>query len=440
MNVRLFLLEESTILFLSREAINRAALSATSQQREKCSWAQLINQQWLTVPICIAISMPCVYIWLNWLTTVDNVYAAQYSFACYAVALSCVIELCAEAPVFAIQVFCFVKLKVILNTLHIFVRSVVFLWIVLGNGSVAIYAFAIAQLVSAVTILLSHYGFFACYIKLFQDFKNHKSDKGRQSFFNSELQVLTLSFVKQGFLAKFLNEGEKYVMSMSPVLNFSEQATYDVVNNLGSLAARFIFRPIEESSYFYFTQTIARDVPLQEQDKTKVQQAGQVLRHLCLVVSSIGLLALVFGQNYAHTVLLLYGGADFIADNLPVVLLKWHCLAICFLAVNGITEGYMFATNTSQDIDKYNYLMAVFSVSFLVLSYVLTSILGPVGFIFANCINMFCRICFSTRFIWLQYKPLGFNPLLGLLPKKLFLIILIVVGIVCNYWLVSISV
>lgn len=128
--------------------------------------------------------------------------------------------------------------------------------------------------------------------------------------------------------------------------------------------------------------------------QTKVQQAGQVLRHLSLVVSSIGLLALVFGQNYAHTVLVLYGGADFVADNLPVVLLKWHCLAICFLAVNGITEGYMFATNTSQDIDKYNYLMAVFSVSFLVLSYVLTSILGPVGFIFANCINMFSRICF----------------------------------------------
>lgn len=56
-------------------------------------------------------------------------------------------------------------------------------------------------------------------------------------------------------------------MSMSPVLSFSEQATYDVVNNLGSLAARFIFRPIEESSYFYFTQTIARDVELEKQDK-----------------------------------------------------------------------------------------------------------------------------------------------------------------------------
>lgn len=129
------------------------------------------------VPICIAISIPCVYIWLNWLSAVDTVFAAQYSFACYAVALSCVIELCAEAPVFITQVFCFVKLKVILNTLHIFIRSVVFLWIVLGNGTVAIYAFAIAQLVSAVTILVSHFGFFACYIKLFEDFKNATKDK-----------------------------------------------------------------------------------------------------------------------------------------------------------------------------------------------------------------------------------------------------------------------
>lgn len=59
-------------------------------------------------------------------------------------------------------------------------------------------------------------------------------------------------------------------MSMSPVLSFSEQATYDVVNNLGSLAARFIFRPIEESSYFYFTQTIARDVALKDQELVNI--------------------------------------------------------------------------------------------------------------------------------------------------------------------------
>lgn len=76
-----------------------------------------------------------------------------------------------------------------------------------------------------------------------------------------------LSFAKQGVLKQVLTEGEKYVMSVSPVLSFSEQATYDIVNNMGSMAARFIFRPIEDSSYFYFTQTIARDVQLNKQNR-----------------------------------------------------------------------------------------------------------------------------------------------------------------------------
>lgn len=34
---------------------------------------------------------------------------------------------------------------------------------------------------------------------------------------------------------------------------------YDVVGNLGSLAARLVFSKIEESAYFYFTQTVSRD-------------------------------------------------------------------------------------------------------------------------------------------------------------------------------------
>ncbi|XP_055913987.1 protein RFT1 homolog [Eupeodes corollae] len=466
MNVRLLLLE-STLLFLSREAINRAALSATSQQKDKCSWPQLINQMWLTVPTCIALCIPCTYIWLDVLTPVDDHLKSQYKFACYAVALSCVIELCAEAPVFLTQVFCFVKLKIFLNTLHIMVRSALFIWIVLKDHSIAIDAFAIAQLASAIVIFIGHYAFFYFYIKRLNEHKSNKKNdqkeddpmfqsmddfpfqrlsellpfymENKDTYFNPKLQILTLSFIKQGVLKQILTEGEKYVMSMSPVLSFSEQATYDVVNNLGSLAARFIFRPIEESSYFYFTQTISRDVQLEKQNIAKVHEAGNVLKTLCIGVTSIGLLAFTFGQSYSHTLLLIYGGADFVAGGLPESLLKWHCLAICFMAVNGITEGYMFATNTSKDIDKYNYLMAIFSISFLILSYILTSVFGPVGFIFANCINMFCRICYSTKFILHQYRPLGMNPLLGIIPGNLFILALITTGLLSKYSMITMN-
>lgn len=47
MNVRLLLLE-STLSFLSREAIRRATLSSTAQPHERHIWPHIINQLWLT--------------------------------------------------------------------------------------------------------------------------------------------------------------------------------------------------------------------------------------------------------------------------------------------------------------------------------------------------------------------------------------------------------
>lgn len=246
-----------------------------------------------------------------------------------------------------------------------------------------------------------------------------------------------LSFAKQGVLKQVLTEGEKYVMSISPVLSFSEQATYDIVNNMGSLAARFIFRPIEDSSYFYFTQTIARDIKLKDQDREKVMETGQVVSNLCKAVTSIGLLGFTFGQSYAGTLLLLYGGTEFVSGGLPEILLRWHSFAIILLAINGITEGYMFATITSREIDRYNYYMALFSIMFLLLSYQLTNLFGPVGFILANCANMMFRIVYSTYHIYKQYLPIKINPLTGIVPGKLFLSVLLTMGVLCKVSQVS---
>lgn len=164
MNVRLLLLE-STLLFFSKESIIRAALSSTTQERNKCSWAQLINQMWITVPMCCLLSIPCLYIWLNVLSPVNEIHESAYRFGCYAMVLSCICELSAEAPAFVGQVFCFVKLKVILDTLHIFIRSSVFIVLVMNNKNIAIYAFGIAQFTSCLTIILGNYGFFYVYIK-----------------------------------------------------------------------------------------------------------------------------------------------------------------------------------------------------------------------------------------------------------------------------------
>lgn len=170
MNVRLLLLE-STLLFFSKESITRAALSSTTQ-RNQCTWAQLINQMWVTLPMCCVLSIPCLYIWLNVLSPVNEVYQDAYRFGCYAMVISCIFEMTAEAPAFVGQVFCFVKLKVILDTLHIFIRSLVFIVLVMNNKNIAIYAFGIAQFTSVVTIIVGNYGFFNYYIKRLTNYRN----------------------------------------------------------------------------------------------------------------------------------------------------------------------------------------------------------------------------------------------------------------------------
>ena len=47
------------------------------------------------------------------------------------------------------------------------------------------------------------------------------------------------SFLGQGVVKQLLTEGEKYVMTIFSLLTLPEQGIYDVVANLGSLAARY---------------------------------------------------------------------------------------------------------------------------------------------------------------------------------------------------------
>ncbi|XP_026761639.1 protein RFT1 homolog [Galleria mellonella] len=457
MNVRLLLLE-STILFLSREPFTRACLG----QKDEFSWSHMINQIWLSVPISFVLSLIFVYIWLNMLPLSNPEYAFQYAFGCWSIAFSCVLELCSANMALVAQLYCFVKLKVALDTLHIFVRSILFLSIIIYDRSLALIAFSVAQVGSIGVIVLSYYLFFFWYIrnkplyakgalksklvpesimyKLYDNMDDFQFTSIKDflpkymgsfnSTFNKKLSSLTISFAKQGVVKQLLTEGEKYVMSVNPVMSFYEQATYDVVNNLGSLAARFIFRPIEDSSYFYFTQMVNRDLPLHKQDQYKVQESCTVLSQVCKTVTSIGLIVLVFGQSYARTLLLLYGGEAFVASGLPVQLLRSHCLAIVLLAINGVTECYTFATMTSAQLNNYNYLMVFFSISFLLLSYVLTYVLGPVGFIVSNCINMFARILHSIHFIKDKYKDTSYKPLEGLYVGKVFILALSIGGCV----------
>ncbi|XP_076333542.1 man(5)GlcNAc(2)-PP-dolichol translocation protein RFT1 isoform X2 [Tachypleus tridentatus] len=388
-NVRLMLLYTTT-QFLSREAFRRACLSNPDGRK----WPQVINLLWITVPVSVVCGSVLCLIWLHALKPPNPEVVPAYALGVNAVVVSVVLEMMAE-PLFVIgQIFKFVKLRLLSSTVYLFSYYIYFMYFFSVSRTQHIMVFPFTSVKDMLPRRIND--------KPFLDWK---------------LAQLTWSFLKQTVMKQFLTEGERYVMTFFNALSFSEQGIYDVVNNLGSLAARFIFQPIEESGYLFFAQVMNRDVVVEKQARDDVTLSAIVLRHLLRLMILLGLTVVTFGQSYSDLLLLMYGGISLGTGQGPF-LLKWHCVYVVFLAVNGVTECFVFAVMRKGDIDKYNQKMVLVSLLFLLASFYLTKLFGSVGFILANCINMGARIGHSLFFIRNYFKATRLVPLEGLVPNQ----------------------
>ncbi|XP_057561979.1 protein RFT1 homolog isoform X2 [Hippopotamus amphibius kiboko] len=379
-NVRLTLLYSTTI-FLAREAFRRACLSGGAQR----DWSQTLNLLWLTVPLGVFWSLFLGWVWLQLLQVPDPDVIPHYGTGVVLFGFSAVVELLGEPFWVLAQAHMFVKLKVIAESLSVILKSILTAFLVLWLPHWGLYIFSLAQ-----------------------------------AFVNWEEAKLTWSFFKQSFLKQILTEGERYVMTFLNVLNFGDQGVYDIVNNLGSLVARLIFQPIEESFYIFFAKVLEREKDASLQKQEDVAVAAAVLESLLKLALLTGLTVTVFGLAYSQLALDIYGGAMLSSGSGPV-LLRAYCLYVLLLAINGVTECFTFAAMSKEEVDKYNFTMLALSSSFLLLSYLLIRWCGSVGFILANCFNMGIRITHSLCFIHRYYLKSPYRPLAGLFLSPVLL-------------------
>ncbi|XP_044109324.1 protein RFT1 homolog isoform X1 [Neovison vison] len=418
-NVRLTLLYSTTI-FLAREAFRRACLSGGPQR----DWGQTFNLLWLTVPLGVFWSLFLGWVWLRLLEVPDPNVVSHYGTGVVVFGLSAVVELLGEPFWVLAQAQMFVRLKVIAESLSVILKSVLTAFLVLWLPHWGLYIFSLAQLLYTTVLVL-------CYVIYFTKLLGSAESNKQQSlpifrmtdllpsvtrsraFVNWNEAKLTWSFFKQSFLKQILTEGERYVMTFLNVLNFGDQGVYDIVNNLGSLVARLIFQPIEESFYIFFAKVLERgkDATLQKQEDVAV--AATVLESLLKLALLTGLTITIFGFAYSQLALDIYGGAMLSSGSGPI-LLRSYCLYVLLLAINGVTECFTFAAMSKEEVDRYNFTMLALSSSFLGLSYLLTRWCGSVGFILANCFNMGVRITQSLWFIHRYYGRSPHRPLAGL--------------------------
>ncbi|CAG5088445.1 Similar to rft1: Protein RFT1 homolog (Xenopus tropicalis) [Cotesia congregata] len=360
MNVRLLLLE-SVIFMICREPFLKACLTDASAH----NWAQVVNMFWILVLIWSVISIFFGFIWLYVLSTVEDL-PLYYDFAVYAVVISCIIYFFSLIIQLVLSTFLFVRCKIAIETVTIVLRTVIFVLIVLYQPDSALLAFGVAQIVATLFYTITPYIYINWYIK--NNLKRSNNDDHQST---------------------------------------SSQDKQENRKNSKNVNEDFPFKSVAE----FF--------PSQLENKVKVQESVDVLKHLTSCLTSFGLVVLVFGQYYSSTLLWLYGG-DKLTNDLPILLMRVHSISILLLAINGITECYTNATADNDIINRY-YIYFFQSIAFFVTSYTFTRWLGPVGLIFGNCVNMIIRIYYSIIFITQRHLPLkNYKPLRGLIPTKFF--------------------
>lgn len=414
-NVRLALLYTS-LQFLSREPFRRGCLGevAKSKSNNGQNWHKIINTIWLGFLISLCLSVPLAYIWQIFSPSSEDLAgttADDYQSAVLVICLAVIVEMLSEPCFIYAQAKAITdhnpKVEVLLTTLKCLTTALI--TVLESNKPYILTKIAVCQLFASLISVIYSYRQLCQQQNLSPTtfLPNIKSPSKRASIiyghFDEASLKLSQGFLSQTFLKQILTESERYVMTFFNVISLSEQGIYDVVNNLGSLAARLIFKPIEDSGYTLFSQTVSRTEVL---DIRKFYRVQENLMFLIKSMILIGLTIMTLGYNFVPLIVL-YGGEK-LNSSLAFHLMRWQLFYTPLLALNGITECFTFAIMNTSEIRSYNLYMILCSIIFLVSTYLTQPILGSACFIFANCLIMSSRILFSYNMIKKYFRKHGY--------------------------------
>eukprot|EP00750_Incisomonas_marina_P012751 INCI17150.1.p1 GENE.INCI17150.1~~INCI17150.1.p1 ORF type:complete len:615 (+),score=86.14 INCI17150.1:267-2111(+) len=449
-NVRLMLLYTTALLF-SREAIRKASLDLRPRYERgehAVDVVQCRNLSWASVPAGIVVTAVLSYIWTSVMYAPELQLQAEaadvldvdlkadgnnadYYVACVlCYSVSVLLELLCDSLYIRCQNEMLQQVCVVVEGIAILVRAGVTVGLAVLQPGLGIVAFGLGQLAFSATLCVAYFSYFvfrrgipiADLFPSYPKLSGPSATPGDHPKANNPSLLppgsvpLALSLFKQSALKQFLTEGERFLMTIVANINFEAQGVYDVVCNLGALAARFVFKPVEESYYVFFAKIISRDDhETTEQGDDNADDihhhrhrttfddlllAASTLSTLLWFVSFIGVTVLTYGQAYSRTLLHLYGGQN-LSTGPGATLLRTYCVYVLALAVNGIAECFVFATAPTAYLSFFNRVMVGLSVAFLAACWCFTVFLdlGAVGFILANCVNMGLRILHHIYYI-----------------------------------------
>ncbi|KAJ2920988.1 hypothetical protein H1R20_g16105, partial [Candolleomyces eurysporus] len=376
----------STILFLSREGVRNAILRSKTTGKEDGEGDERVKQLNLTfIPALLGVPL-AVGTTLVYLAFASEEVRRQPHLT-VAVALyagAAVVELLSEPMHNRAMLELKTNVRVRAEGLGITAKSFVTFLVLFvdarrGQDTLALVAFALGQLAYSV-VVFGHYArtFGVPWVK--------KPKAAQSGYFDSALLNLSVTMTFQSVIKHVLTEGDKLLLTFFSPLE--DQGGYAIAANYGSLLARIVFQPLEETLRVFFSRLLT------SQKKQDYQQAADALTALLSVQITISVLFVIFGSAY-------------------LVLGAW-VYYIPVLALNGGLEAFLSSAASTKDLNRQSRWMFAFSVIYISAAVMLYRLgFGDVSLIYANTVNLAARILyclsFASRFFVAKERSVNFG-------------------------------
>jgi oligosaccharide translocation protein RFT1 len=213
----------------------------------------------------------------------------------------------------------------------------------------------------------------------------------------------------QSSIKHVLTQGDSILVAWWTTIH--EQGVYALAANYGSLVARMLFQPLEESSRNLFAKLLSQKDKDGRPDSEALASAAKILKIMIKLYLLLSIFATVLGPPFAPVGLKLVAGSRW-GESAAGDVLAIYCYYIPLLAINGITEAFVQSVATSNELHAQSVWMFSFSLGFGIAGYlfVRTLGLGAEGLVWANVVNMVLRIAWSSVFIQRYFKKNGLKP------------------------------
>lgn len=430
----------STLLFLSREGIRLALLREKIDTERKIR--SLVNISWIPA-VVLAVATASI---LTYQLIFKGVVIWVYLLYC----VGALFESLGEPFYNIYQSKLDVVPRVRAESIALFLRSAsIFLLI---NFKYGIDSYGIAQVMyggSYLIILIAHYKRSNMIVRYFLPAPLLGAKSSKSSLLNSIANSDTLresyEITRSSILKHLLTEADKIVMTFT--MNDRDQGLYAITHNYGSLVARLVFLPIEETSRLTFSKLAAqwRDVR-KDGAIDNLVHLTETFKKLLYLTTFIGINILIFGSAYSRVVVNLFYSQS-VRSNEAVSALSFYCMYILSLGINGITEGFIQTVTPSNQLKHLNWGFVISSICFILSALVFIPFLGTNGVIVANICGMLCRTStncylihsnYSRKVYFLDAKEgssingMVYSPIYEMLPKRKFSLVTLFTGIIVH--------